>query len=346
MDDTVIAVIPAYKPQETMLPLCRALREAGMPVVVVDDGGGEGYRALFEAVQAMGCTLVRHAVNLGKGRALKTGINEALTRHPDLAGVVTADADGQHTVKDILRVREALLAHPSALTIGARAFVGDVPFRSRFGNGVTRAVYRFVAGQRCTDTQTGLRGIPARALPALLRLPGERYEYEMEMLLRLRSLGLSLHEVRIDTIYENNNEGSHFNALRDSARIYAVILRFALSSIVSFCVDYSLYLLLLLGLRFPGALSYALARVVSSLVNYTLNSLVFHGARKRGTLVRYYLLAACQLAMGAFLVHLLGLAGLGESWVKFPVDIALFFISYMIQRDYVFGDNLARKNDR
>lgn len=122
MDDTVIAVIPAYKPQETMLPLCRALREAGMPVVVVDDGGGEGYRALFEAVQAMGCTLARHAVNLGKGRALKTGMNEALMRYPNLIGVVTADADGQHTVKDILRVREALLAHPSALTIGARAF--------------------------------------------------------------------------------------------------------------------------------------------------------------------------------------------------------------------------------
>lgn len=347
MDDSVVVLIPAYQPDEKMLPLCRALREKGLPVLLVDDGGGDKYAPLFDAALALGCLVARHAVNLGKGRALKTGLNEALLRFPGLAGVVTADADGQHTVEDILRVREALLERPHALVLGARAFTGKVPLRSRFGNGMTRAVYHFATGQKCSDTQTGLRGIPVAALPALLRMRGERYEYEMEMLLRLKALSLSLFEVPIETIYENNNEGSHFDSLRDSARVYGVIGRFALASIVSFFVDYGIYLALLGAAGFSGAAAYALARVVSSLVNYALNrGTVFGGSARPGSMPRYYLLAVCQLGVGAALVHLLGLAGLGAGWVKIPVDAALFFLSFLIQRDYVFGDGWNHKSDK
>lgn len=251
MTGSVVVLIPAYKPDAKMLPLCRALRGKGLDVLLVDDGGGAQYRPLFDEAEALGCAVVHHAVNLGKGRALKTGLNEALNRYESLAGVVTADADGQHAPEDIVRVRDALLAHPGDLVIGARAFQGEVPLRSRLGNGITRAVYRFVAGRKCTDTQTGLRGIPAAAIPAMLRLPGERYEFEMEMLLRLKEMHLGLYEVPIATIYENNNEGSHFDTLRDSARIYGVILKFMLSSLISFVVDYGLYLLLLGGARLP-----------------------------------------------------------------------------------------------
>ena len=347
MTGSFVVLIPAYKPDAKMLPLCRALRGKGLDVLLVDDGGGAQYRPLFYEAEALGCAVVHHAVNLGKGRALKTGLNEALNRYESLAGVVTADADGQHAPEDIVRVRNALFAHPGDLVIGARAFQGEVPLRSRLGNGITRAVYRFVAGRKCTDTQTGLRGIPAAAIPAMLRLPGERYEFEMEMLLRLKEMHLGLYEVPIATIYENNNEGSHFDTLRDSARIYGVILKFMLSSLISFVVDYGLYLLLLGGAHLPGAASYALARVVSSLLNYTLNrTAVFHGQGGRGAVARYYLLAACQLGVGAGLVQLLALAGCKESLIKIPVDVALFFISFLIQRDFVFHDVSDGKSDK
>lgn len=347
MTGSVVVLIPAYKPDAKMLPLCRALRGKGLDVLLVDDGGGAQYRPLFDEAEALGCAVVHHAVNLGKGRALKTGLNEALNRYESLAGVVTADADGQHAPEDIVRVRDALLAHPGDLVIGARAFQGEVPLRSRLGNGITRAVYRFVAGRKCADTQTGLRGIPAAAIPAMLRLPGERYEFEMEMLLRLKEMHLGLYEVPIATIYENNNEGSHFDTLRDSARIYGVILKFMLSSLISFVVDYGLYLLLLGGARLPGAASYALARVVSSLLNYTLNrTAVFHGQGGRCAVARYYLLAAYQLGVGAGLVQLLALAGCKESLIKIPVDVALFFISFLIQRDFVFHDVSDGKSDK
>lgn len=346
MTDSVLVLIPAYKPDAKMLSLCRALRGEGLDVLLVDDGGGAQYCFLFDEAEALGCTVARHAVNLGKGRALKTGLNEALNRFGAMAGVITADADGQHTPEDILRVRDALLLHPDSLILGARAFQGEVPFRSRAGNSITRVVYHFVSGCKCSDTQTGLRGIPAAAIPAILRLPGERYEFEMEMLLRLKEMKLSLFEVPIATIYENNNEGSHFNTLRDSARIYGVIAKFMLSSLLSFVIDYGLYLVLLKGMGVAAAVSYAFARVVSSLFNYAVNrSTVFHGRGGRSSIVRYYLLAVCQLCAGVGLVYLLGLAGLPESVMKIPVDISLFFISYLIQRDFVFLDSSDKKSD-
>ncbi|MCL1963793.1 MAG: bifunctional glycosyltransferase family 2/GtrA family protein [Firmicutes bacterium] len=334
----LLVLIPAYKPDARMVALCRALRGEELPVLVVDDGSGNAFRPLFEEVMDLGCHVERHAVNLGKGRAIKTGINAALNAFPDLFGVITADADGQHTCADILRIAEVMRKEPHALVMGMRKFAGNVPLKSRAGNAITRHVYRFATGIRCHDTQTGLRGIPGGALPAMLRLPGERYEYEMTMLLRLRSLRLSLREVEIETIYIDGNKGSHFNPLRDAARIYSVIFRFLLSSILSFCVDYALYLFCLKALGLAPWLCYAAARVLSSLFNYQLNRrAVFGGSAGKLSVLRYYLLAVTQLAAGAGLVELLHTAlGLSASWVKIPVDTLLFLVSFILQRDFVF----------
>lgn len=346
-DAQMLVLIPAYKPDRRMVDLCAELRAAGFAVLVVDDGSGESLRPLFEEAKALGCHVERHAVNLGKGRALKTGINAAMNHYPKLSGLITADADGQHTCKDILRIAEAMLVHPDALVTGSRAFTGDVPFKSRAGNAVTRFVYRFVTGIRCFDTQTGLRGIPVKALGNMLRLTGERYEYEMTMLLKLRDLDMPLQEVRIETIYIDDNKGSHFNPLRDAARVYSVILKFVLSSILSFLVDYGLYLIFINTFHLVPWLSYALARVASSFFNYAVNKkAVFGGRGGRTSLLRYYLLASAQLAAGASLVELLhDLLGVGASWIKIPVDVVLFLISYVLQRDFVFGNRWHGKSD-
>lgn len=342
-----LVLIPAYKPDARMLALAEELLAAGLLVMLVDDGGGEAYAGLFEAARAMGCHVQTHAVNLGKGRALKTGINAAMVHCPDIFGVVTADADGQHTCKDILRVAEAMHEHPNALVTGSRAFTGDVPFKSRAGNAVTRHVYRFVTGIRCHDTQTGLRGIPRHALGDMLRLPGERYEYEMTMLMKLREMEMPLVEVPIETIYINGNEGSHFSPLRDATRIYAVILRFLLSSVLSFALDYLLYLFCLRTFGWQPWLCYAVARVLSSLFNYTINRLaVFGGRGGKLSIARYYLLAAGLLITGAALVEVLHTAlGMSAAWAKIPVDMVLFLLSYVLQRDFVFAGGRARKRD-
>ena len=184
----VVVLIPAYKPDERLIQLTRKLRDEKLDVLLVDDGGGEQYASIFEQCRALGAEVAVHAVNQGKGRALKTGLNAAMLIWKDMAGVVTADADGQHTPRDILRIIEAMREHPNALVLGSREFTGEVPFKSRWGNRITRFVYALASGVHIGDTQTGLRGIPASAIPTMVTIDGERYEYEMNVLLKLRDI--------------------------------------------------------------------------------------------------------------------------------------------------------------
>ena len=334
----IVVLIPAYKPDERMVALTRSLVREKLTVLLVDDGGGEVYAPLFEQCRALGARVAVHAVNLGKGRALKTGLNEVLKEYPDALCVVTADADGQHTVSDILRVAQAATEHPDALVLGSRAFTGNVPFKSRWGNRITRWVYRLASGIAVGDTQTGLRGLPACALEDMVRIDGERYEYEMNVLLRLRDMNLCVFEVPIETIYIDDNSGSHFNPVRDAMRIYMVIFRYLLSAIVSFVVDYALYWLLIGAASLAPWLAYALARLVSSQVNYRLNRFtVFSGRGGKHAMAKYYALAAVQGCLGAALVQLLPrVIPVSAGVVKIPVDIVLFAISFVIQRDFVF----------
>ena len=336
----VVVLIPAYKPDERLIELTRELIvDNGLDVLLVDDGGQEAFAHIFEACRKLGAEVAVHAVNMGKGRALKTGINAAMLKWPDMAGIVTADADGQHTPKDILHLIDALHAHPDKLVLGSRAFTGNVPFKSLWGNRITRFVYALASGVKVGDTQTGLRALPASSLPAMARIDGERYEYEMNVLLKLRDMGLGVFEVPIETIYIDDNAGSHFNPVRDAIKIYMVIFKYLFSSIASFVIDYVLYWLCLGTFGFSALVSYALARLVSSQVNYNLNKhTVFGGRGGKSAMVKYYALCVVQGLLGAGLVQVLpGVIPLSAVIIKIPVDLVLFMFSYFIQRDYVFN---------
>jgi glycosyltransferase involved in cell wall biosynthesis len=224
-------LLPAWMPDAQLLPLVEALREHGFgALLVVDDGSGPEFATLFDAVAAeSGVRLLRHAVNLGKGRALKTGFNELLCELPSIEGVITADADGQHRVEDIVAVAAAMKRTTAGesrerVVLGVRAFPSGVPLRSRIGNLLTRSIFRFVTGATVSDSQTGLRGIPRALLPELMPLQGDRYEYEMTMLGHLYRNGIRLLEVPIATVYIDGNRASHFHPIRDSIRICVVLL--------------------------------------------------------------------------------------------------------------------------
>lgn len=344
MKNDLWILIPAYKPEPKMLPFLQELAGLPYPVLLVDDGGGASFNPIFKQAEALGCRLVRHAGNMGKGRALKTGINEILNLSPGVRGIVTADCDGQHTVADIARVADALTENPEKLIIGSRALKENVPLRSRFGNGWMRFIFHAATGTRVHDTQTGLRGLPARILPPLLTLKGERYEYEMNMLLAMRAWNISPLEVEIQTIYENNNAGSHFSTFRDAFRVLAQILKFIVSSALSYVLDYGLYsaLLLLLPLFFPNSLpyvipvSFAVARVISATFNYTLNRrLIFKNGPKNCAL-RYFLLAGTVLLIGTLSLNALTHIGINKFLAKPLVDFVLFFVNYVAQRELVF----------
>jgi len=164
-------------------------------------------------------------------------MNYAACTFPECAGVVTADADGQHTVKDILRTAAELFDHPRHLILGSRRFDGAVPFRSKLGNVMTRRIMRALTGQKLVDTQTGLRAVPIDFVPELLRLKATGYDFELEMLMACRHTARLIAEVPIATIYIDDNRSSHFNPLLDSMAVYFVFLRFSAVSLLTAGID-------------------------------------------------------------------------------------------------------------
>lgn len=344
-------IIPAYEPDEKLIVLLKHLKEAGIVnIVVVDDGSGKDYRDLFEAALAVeGCKVLTHSVNLGKGRALKTAFNYCLTEFPDAVGCVTADSDGQHTPEDILACMKKLWDTPDALILGCRNFdAKDVPLRSSFGNKCTRKVFGYLLGISISDTQTGLRAIPTSFMKTLMNVKGERFEYETNMLIETKNQSIPIKEVSVKTIYIEENKTSHFNPIKDSVRIYMIFGKFLFSSLSSSVVDlllFNFFCRLLQGATgIFGELPYivgatVMARVISAIYNFLINyKVVFKSkANIAATAVKYCLLAVCQMLCSAFLVNALyGLIGGYEVVVKIPVDVFLFFVSFVIQREFVY----------
>jgi glycosyltransferase involved in cell wall biosynthesis len=224
-------VIPAFQAGDALPQLVAELSRAGFgAIVIVDDGSGARERTFLEAVRSVPSVhVLTHTLNRGKGSALRTGFAYVVRSLPQAAVVVTADADGQHRAEDIVRVARKALSLPGRPVLGVRSFGGDVPLRSRAGNEITRAFFRGLTGMRLRDTQTGLRAVPCTFVEDLLRLPGDRYEYEMAMLAYLCREHGRPEEVEIATVYIDGNRSSSFRPLRDSLRIYGVLARLLLS---------------------------------------------------------------------------------------------------------------------
>jgi len=351
-------VIPSYEPDSALLQLCVDLQEKGLTdVIVIDDGSGPDYAEIFREVEErFHYTVLRHAVNLGKGRGLKTAFNYLLNREGELVGCVTADSDGQHTPADIIRCIEALEETPNDLILGCRDFDQDnVPSKSRIGNKLTRNICRFLCGVSVTDTQTGLRAIPKAFMAHLMNVTGERFEFETYMLIETKER-CSIRELSIETVYDSvTDHKTHFDPIRDSIRIYKIFGRifgkFLLASVSSFVIDILLFNLFCTILHTPDAPWYAaaatvLARVISAVYNYLVNyALVFHSGKKHvKSGFRYFLLAVVQMCVSAALVTggvwlftmALNLPFISETLIKIVVDTILFLCSYYIQRKYVF----------
>lgn len=351
-------VIPCLNPSDRLIDTVSGLLSAGFSrIVLVDDGSRPDAERYFEQAAARPeVTLLRHEINRGKGAAMKTAFAWLLEHCPGCAGVVTVDGDGQHHPEDALACARKM-TEEGRLILGCRDFSQPgVPPKSRTGNRITCAVFRIFCGLRLSDTQTGLRAIPMEYLPRLAAVAGERYEYESNMLLALKELGVPWGEVKIRTIYLEENRESHFHPVRDSWRIYRLILarffRYTISSLASAGADAGLFALLsvlLAGALAGTALTAAAAigaRTLSSLLNFTLNRrLVFGGGAPLGrALGRYYALALplllCQflLTEGAFrAAHIGDRQTLLRTAVYAVVMTVLFVGSYVIQRRWVFS---------
>ena len=333
-------LIPAYQPDARLPRLILELHRAdpSTKIVVVDDGSGQKFSDIFEASATAGAHVISYENNRGKGYALREGFTWIRDVAGDLSEcVVTADADGQHTLNDIFRVGRTCTDTGTSV-LGVREFVGHVPARSRIGNTATSALFWLATGWKLKDTQTGLRAFPVALLPALLEVQGDRYEYELRVLLHLAKFRHPVTQIPIETIYEAGNPTSHFRPLQDSARIWAPLLKFAASSGVATIIDYVLVLALN---ALTGALFFpvVVARMVSASVNFAMNRRVFEatGVPLRRSALRYAALAVAVVA-GSYTM-LAVLTGIGiPLWIaKIIADTTMYLVSYSAQSRYVFA---------
>lgn len=349
----VSVVLPTYNPSERLLSVTKGLISAGFTdIIIIDDGSREDCQPIFSALSELPeCTVLHHGENKGKGRGLKTGFEYVIENRPDCDGVITTDDDGQHLPEDILRCAQ-IMAEEKTAVFGARDFKGEhVPKKNKMGNKITGFVFRRLCGVKITDTQTGLRAIPFSYLEPLTKMNGERFEYETNMLLGMKEKNLPFREERISTVYLDGNATSHFNPLTDSFKIYVVIIKFLLSSLSCSVIDIGIFTIINMCLVSVSEISEDIrvliatigARIISSLVNFTLNrKRVFKSSEKMpNAMLKYYILCAGQLICSYFCV--LGLSyffsaeqSLWQSLIKIVVDTLLFFLSFGIQREWVF----------
>lgn len=354
--DRVCIMIPAYNPDEKFIKFLKELKNVGYKkIIVINDGSRNETRHFFqEAVDNFGCELVTHSINLGQGRAYKSGFNHYLARcrdgngWTDTVGIIQCDCDGQHIVEDVNKCADLLLANPDKFILGVRSFSEkSIPFRSRFGNNCTNFVFRVFCGLEIKDTQSGLKGIPTSFIPRLMETPGERFEYASSVLLETKKAGIDILQFPIRTVYINGNETSHFNPLIDSIRIYSLILKYLASSLSAFIIDIVAFSVFLTIIKNWAPVNYIMvstymAKVISCGYSFVINkNLVFeHRSKGFSTVIKYLVLCVIQASLsGIFTKSLVGWLHWNEVLSKIIVDTFLFFASFQVQNRWVFGKN-------
>jgi putative flippase GtrA len=346
MPHEIQIIIPAYKPNLRLISLVRVLSK-NYGLIIIDDGSGKSYQEIFNNCKKYtNVKILTHATNMGKGQALKTGFNHYLNTYSDGLGVVTADADGQHSAYDINKIAKKITGNSNSIYLGSRSFNASIPARSRFGNILTRYIFRLFTGVEIKDTQTGLRGIPYKYLNDCLKIQSNGYDYELEMLLSFSRKRVQLIEIMIQTIYEPGNPTSHFNPIVDSLKIYFIFLRFISVSIVTAIIDYLIFILgylvfnnvlpsLILGRFFAGTFNFVGSR-----------NFVFHSKNKVKQELPSYILTVIIITTLSFLG--INILTQSLSWgviaAKLAVESVMFSLSFLAMKLIVFKMRVRHLN--
>ena len=346
-----VIVIPSLEPDDKLLPYIKRLISAGIKkIIVVNDGSSYKCNGIFEEIKSIEqCSLLTHEINRGKGAAIKTALKFYIENIDGFRGVITVDADGQHSVEDVLRMCAAMDKNPDSFVLGCRKFGNETPNKSLYGNRITSFAMKLFYGISLSDTQTGLRGIPNSMTEGLLKVRGTRYEYELNMLIFAKGHCIPFVTIPIETIYFDNNSGSHYRPVIDSARIFVRVLSgligFSASAICAAILDISIYgvmtkaVLTKLPLFSMLLIAFVTARVISSVVNFSLNRRLPVSQNKciRDTIPKYYTLVVIQMIVSFLSIYLLcAHTGIDEMIIKIIVDCILGLISYQIQLRWVF----------
>ena len=351
----IVVIIPALNPSEDFIEYIKKLTKyEKVELIIIDDGSKQELKYIFNKIaENSKCTVITHEFNQGKGKALKDGMLYFLENYSrkKANGIVTADSDGQHNIDDIICIGEKInKQNTSTLILGTRNFnLECVPSKSKKGNKLTSCLFKILYGKKIHDTQTGLRALTRDFVEGCVNLPGDRYEFELQMLIEAVKNGINIIQCDIETIYFDNNAETHFRPIIDSARIYKVMFRhffrFILSGLSSCIIDLVLFSILfnVLNGRIKESLVICVptigARIISSLYNYLINrGIVFNENKEKNTIVKYYVLCIVQVVASYLLVDIIfnNLKIVYPTIIKFIVDAFLFFVSFQVQKKWVF----------
>lgn len=354
-------IIPALNPTEKLIDYVNTLLAKGAKqIIVVNDGSKEELTHIFTKLSKIkGCTVLIHEKNKGKGRALKTAFSYVMKYHMDLDGVITADADGQHSIEDVEKVAAMLTNHRRGIILGIRDFCEEgVPARSYLGNRVTSKIFQLLYGTILKDTQTGLRGIPKDELPWMVELKGERYEYEINMLVFAQKMNIKIYEIPIQTLYFNHNSGSHYNPFIDSTRVFMKLISGcfynSFSIIISGIIDLGSFILLnnvfLEAFPLKTRVFYAtfVARLLSSYSHFFMNRHILFKGKNDFSLSRskYAFLYFGNICASYFLVVSANFyMDINVIFAKILIDVLLGILSYEIQLHWLSKKNNGEKRE-
>lgn len=193
-------IIPAYNEGKKISAVVAKAKLINQEVVVVDDGSSDD---TSRQAREAGAQVLRHQVNLGKGAALKTGCDYALSQ--GAARMVVMDADGQHRPEDIPKFLSAL--SENEIVFGAREIPKSMPSVFKFGNGVINYTLKILYGLKIEDSQCGFRAFRAETYPRI-KWEAQDYYVETEMLIKAGKNKLKHATIPIETIYADNYKGT------------------------------------------------------------------------------------------------------------------------------------------
>jgi len=339
---TAVILIPAYQPNKKLLELIEELGN-DWPIIVINDGSTTvESKDVFSQIadySKLNLVLLEHGVNRGKGAALKTGFDYVIKSFDEAQVIVTADADGQHSAQDIKQVIRDSLDNEGEMVLGVRKFGGKIPFRNWLGNSLTRLVTGITNNLWLKDTQSGLRGIPIFLVPDLLTIEYDRYEYEMSMLIMINDFKIPIYQTSIETLYIENNESSHFNPIFDSIKIYYVLFRFALVSLISASFDLILFTIFIYA-DLDIDVSFITARFFAAIVNFYLNRNYTFKSNKQiiRSIVEFFawwaILSAISYSM--ILAFTAKIEGMSVILAKLTAEGIIYITNFFVQKDFIF----------
>lgn len=272
-----IVLIPSYEPEEVLVNLCSGLKNEGFLVIVINDGSGEKFNDIFSRAGEY-AHVYSYEKNRGKGDALKYGYSKILEEYPDYDYVLTVDGDGQHRIKDIVKMNEVISKYNVPI-IGERKFDVKTPLKSRMGNSLSKFTQALATYRYLPDNQCGLRAFLVSSLKDMIKIKGSRYEYEMNVLTYLQLKELPFRMMTIQTIYENNNACSHFRPVQDTLRIQGSLFLDGLIALILFILQgVGCYLLakypfkdITVNLELAAMTSFAIALVLHLAIKIIMN---------------------------------------------------------------------------